>query len=158
MSTAREDELGREYYEDLVFENLFGKAIEMDAIEAEALLGTAGIDREVLQANLHRRFERQLRRYRSAGKPVPRLLEKAADDLLPTTAPARNEKELYRQAKQVVRRALERAKVWSRIAEGLEVPVFTMAYRHKKQLSERDKKILDAVTEALRKRVRDESK
>lgn len=158
MSTSTEDELGREYYGDRIFENLFGKASEMDSVEAEALLRAAGIDREVFQANLHRRFERQLRRYRTAGKPVPQLLEKAADDLLPIRAPARNEKELYRQAKRVVRRALERAKVWSRIAEGQEVPVFTMAYRHKKQLSERDKKILDAVAEALRKRFRDESK
>lgn len=158
MSTVNRDGLGRENESNRVFENLFGKASEMDLVEAEALLSAAGIHREELQANLHRRFHRELQRYRRAGKPAPRLLGQAAEDLLPIGMPARNERELYGQAQFVVKRAVARAKVWLTLAQGQEVPVFTMAYRQKKELSDRDKKVLDAVTEALRKRIRHETK
>jgi hypothetical protein len=125
----------------------------MDSLEAQTLLHSAGIEPEDLKVRLEERLDRQAETYRRAGKPVPVLLKRALDDLRPLTSAPRNESELARQAKAAVRGVMERVKLLRSLRLEKGAPGFTMGYRNKKELSDRDKKLLDAVAEELRKRV-----
>jgi len=74
------------------------------------------------------------------------------------TAPPRTEKDLARQAKRLVERVLEQVNRLPSLVEGKPSLVFAEAYRQKRELSARDKKLLDRVTDDLRRRIEDHNK
>jgi hypothetical protein len=135
-----------------ISDNLFGDAAEMDALEAESLLRAGGIDPDALKSRLYQRLHRQAQNHKRGGKPLSQRFTEALDDLRPLT-PLQNEIEIVRQAKTTVKRVIERAKLLSKLLEGQDAPTFTMAYRNKKELTDRDKEILDSVAEEQRKRI-----
>jgi hypothetical protein len=133
-------------------DNLFGDAAEVDTLEAESLLRAGGIDPDALKSRLYQRLHRQAQKHKRGGKPLSQRFAAALNDLRPLT-PLQNETEIVRQAKTVVKRVIERAKLLSKLLEGQDAPTFTMAYRNKKELSDQDKRLLDSVVEDQRKRV-----
>ena len=139
-------------------DGLFGEASELDSVEAEGLLRKTGIEPDVLTDALYRRFELQAKTYWRKGKPLPSLLKKALEDLRPPTAPPRNERELAREARMVVRRLIERLTRLPDLLLTKPTPPITVAYRNKKEISDRDKTLLDRVSDDLRKRIEDRDK
>jgi hypothetical protein len=133
--------------------SLFGEAVEMDSSEAEALLRVGGIDPESLKSGLYRRLRQQAQARRNGGKSLPKIFTEALDALRPLAPSSQIETEIVRQTKAAVKRVIEKAKSLHLLLEGQDVPAFTMAYRNKKELSPRDKELLDSVTEAQRKRI-----
>jgi hypothetical protein len=137
---------------------LFGEPAEVGSAEAEELLRCAGTDPDQFKARLYERLYDEARSYWQARKPLPALLKRALDDLRPSTAPPCSEKDLARQAKRVVERVLEQVDRLPSLVEGKPSLVFAEAYRQKKELSARDKKFLDRVTDDLRRRIEDHKK
>lgn len=132
---------------------LFGEPAEVGSAEAEELLRCAEIDPDQLKARLYERLYDEARPYRQARMPLPALLRRALDDLRPLTAPPRSETDLARQAKRVVERVLEQVNRLPSLIKGNPSLVFAEAYRQKKELSARDKNLLDRVTDDLRRRI-----
>jgi hypothetical protein len=137
---------------------LFGEPAEVGSAEAEELLRCAGTDPDQLKARLYERLYDEAQLYRRARKPLPARVKRALDDLRPLKAPPRSEKDLARQAKRLVERVLEQVNRLPSLVEGKPSLVFAEAYRQKRELSARDKKLLDRVTDDLRRRIEDHKK
>jgi hypothetical protein len=136
-------------------DGVFGEAAEVDSSESEELLRAAGIDPDQLKGAMYQRMRETGREYSEAGKPLPPLLKRALEDLQPPAARHLDENDLARTAEAVVARLLEEVRnLPSLLLDGHFTPVFTAAYRKKKQLSPRDKKLLDDVADELQKRVK----
>jgi ATP-dependent Clp protease ATP-binding subunit ClpA len=133
-------------------EHLFGEASEVEPAEAEELLKTAGIDPARLKSSLHARFQERSQKYTSAGKSLPPHLRQALDDLRPAVHASGEESPLSRTARLQVRHLLTAIKNLPRLLEKNTAPVFIAAYRKRKELSVRDKKVLDQAAEDLRKK------
>jgi sugar-specific transcriptional regulator TrmB len=133
----------------LLSDRILGDPKEIDAVEAEELLQAANIDPQELKARFHRRFDNLAREYAAKGQRVPLLLKQALADLRPGVSRSRAERELLREAQAAVRNLLKRATQLPRLLA--KIPNFTLAaaYRNKKELSERDKKLLDDVARNL---------
>jgi hypothetical protein len=130
-------------------EAVFGGAEEIDREEARELVRAAGIDPDAMAGAVYARLYKQAQEYWMANKPLPPLLKKAIDDLRPSTAPPRNEKEMATQAKARVERVVEQARhpqVWMQST----TPQFRpSAYRGKKKLSKKDETALDQIASRL---------
>lgn len=136
-------------------DGLFGEAADVDSSEAEELLRAAGVDPHQLKNAMYQRMRESVRKYSEVGKPLPPLLKRAVEDLQPSAAGHLDENDLVRTAKAVVARLLEEVRnLPSLLLDGHFTLVFTAAYRKKKELSPRDKKLLDDVADELQKRVR----
>ncbi|MGA2850101.1 MAG: hypothetical protein ABSE46_13975 [Terracidiphilus sp.] len=134
-------------------EALIGAPDEIGCEEAEQALCEAGLDTEMLQERVYQRLYAEAQQYWMAQKDLPPLLKKALDDLRPISKPPRSEAELARQAKKSVERVVERAKL---LASALvpEAPLsFAESYRNKKDLTETDRRSIDAVQEQLKKKI-----
>ena len=86
------------------------------------------------------------------GTLYPALLKQALSDLRPGVPGSPKERTLVRQARAAIRSVIEHAqRMQERLARLPRVTLAT-AYRNKKELSERDKKLLDDLAEDLLKR------
>jgi|SRR5579859_6755 len=135
-------------------ESLLGGAEDVDNNEAIEIINAAGASVSSVKARIYAKLYKQAQEYWKAGNSLPPLLKKALDDLRPITAPARSEKELQNQAQVRVEGIVEQIKA---IFSTLQVkePEFVAAYRNKGDISEADKKVLDEITQDLRKRLMD---
>jgi hypothetical protein len=135
-------------------EALFGAPEEIDEEEAAETLTEAGVDLDALNERMYKRLYAEAQQYWIAQKDLPPLLKNALEQLRSLSAPPRNEAELARQAKAGVERIVEKAKL---LATALlpDTPLtFAESFRNKKQdLTEADRKSLDAVQEHLRKKI-----
>ncbi len=134
-------------------EALIGAPDEIGEEEAEQTLREVGLDTEALQDRVYQRLYAEAQQYWMAQKDLPSLLKKALDDLRPLSAPPRTVAELDRQAKTSVERIVEKAKL---IASALvpDTPLtFAESYRNKQDLTESDRKSIDAVQEQLKKKI-----
>ena len=134
-------------------EALFGTPDEIGEEEAEQLLSEAGLDPEAINERVYKRLYAKAQQFWMAKKELPPRLKKALQDLLPLSAPPRNESELARQAKAGVERIVEKAKV---LASALvpDAPLeFAESYRKKRGLTEKDRRSLNAVQEQLKRRI-----
>jgi hypothetical protein len=134
-------------------EALFGEPSEIDAAEAEELLAAAGIDSSALDARMYARLYKTAQNYWVKQQSIPPLLKQALEELRPADAPARNEEELSRQAKSLVERVLETAKLIPALAK-YQVPRFATSYRNKGQITESDKNLIDETKAELEERLR----
>jgi hypothetical protein len=133
-------------------DSLYGSPSQLDAEEARELLWRAGIDPEDVKARLYRKFDALAKEYAAAGRPVPALLKQALSDLRPGVPSSPKERASVREARAVIRSVIDRAqRIQERLAR-LPRVTLTTAYRNKKELSERDKKLLDDLAEDLLKR------
>jgi hypothetical protein len=130
---------------------VFGDFSEVAGDEIPGLLDAAGVNTDEFEDRLYRRLYERAQKYWLAQQALPPLLKKALDDLRPATAPARNEKELAKQAKSVVERAVEQARLLSQLIGGQELS-FSSSYRNKSEISTKDKSILDQVQRELREK------
>ena len=134
-------------------DKVFGAPNEMDVVEADDLLRAADIDPEELKARFHARFDGLAKAYAAKGQRVPPLLRQALADFRPGVSHSRAERELLREAQTSIRHLLKRAKQLPQLLAKLPSLTLAAAYRGKKELSERDKKLLDEVAEDLQRRV-----
>lgn len=133
-------------------DSLYGSPSQLDAGEARELLRRGGIDPEDVKARLYRKFDALAKEYAAAGRPVPALLKQALSDLRPGVPGSPKERALVREARAVIRSVIDHAQsIQERLARLPRVTLAT-AYRNKKELSERDKKLLDDLAEDLLKR------
>jgi hypothetical protein len=136
----------------LLSDQILGDPMEIDAVEAEELLRAVNIDPQELKARFHRRFDNLAKEYAAKGQRVPSLLKQALADLRPGVPHSRTERELLREAQRAVRHLLSQAKQLPRLLAKIPNLTLAAAYRHKKELSEHDKKLLDDVARNLEKR------
>ena len=132
-------------------ERLFGEAEEVESAEAEILLKTAGIDPDRLKGTLYQRMRERSDEYSAAGRPQPPLLQQALEDLRPFSDWSESESAITRTARLAVARLLQEIRELPKLLNAGTNPVFMAAYRNRKELSTRDKDILDEVAEDLRR-------
>ena len=121
-------------------------------MEAEELLRAANIDPQELKARFHRRFDNLAKAYAAKGQRVPPLLKQALADLRPGVSHSRTERELLREAQTAVRHLLKQAKQLPQLLAKVPNLTLAAAYRSKKNLSERDRRLLDEVVQRLESR------
>ena len=134
-------------------EALFGAPDEIGEEEAEQALCEAGLDTEALQERMYQRLYAEAQQYWMAQKDLPPLLKKALDDLRPLSAPPRTRRNWPVKRRTSVERIVEKAKL---LASALvpEAPLtFAESYRNKQDLTETDRKSIDAVQEQLKKKI-----
>jgi hypothetical protein len=136
----------------LLSDRILGDPKEIDAVEAEELLRAANIDPQELKARFHQRFDNLAKEYAARGQRVPPLLKQALADLRPGVSHSRTERELLREAQTAVRHLLKQVKQLPRLLANIPSLTLAAAYRSKKELSERDKKLLDEVARQLEDR------
>ncbi|HWZ42996.1 MAG TPA: hypothetical protein VNW97_05945 [Candidatus Saccharimonadales bacterium] len=134
-------------------EALFGEPAEVDEGEAEELLAAAGIDASELDARMYSRLNTTAQRYWTKQQSVPPLLKQALEELRPASAPARNEKELAIQAKSLIERLVETAKLVPALAK-YQTPRFATLYRNKGQITESDKDLIDKAKSEIEDKLR----
>jgi predicted transcriptional regulator len=133
-------------------DSLLGGADEIDYAEADQIISAAGSNVSSVKAKMYGRLYKQAQEYWKAGNQLPPLLKKALDDLRPITESARSEKELQNQAQVRVEDIVEQIKAIFSVLQ-VKSPEFVTAYRNKGDISDTDKKVLDEITEDLRKRL-----
>ena len=130
-------------------EAVFGGPAEITSEEARELLRSAGLDADTIADAVYARLYKQAQGYWMANKPLPPLLKKAIEDLRPSTAPPRNEKEMATLAKARIERVIEQSRhpqLWMQST----TPEFRpSAYRGKKKLSKKDESALDKIAKRL---------
>lgn len=140
---------------DRLSEGLLGDPSEVGSIEAEELLQAAGLDPRKLKNRLCQRMLKRAEEYSHAGRPLPPLLKQAIEDLRPDRDKRVAANSAPATARLAVTRLLQEiAELPKRLSGGV-MPTFSAAYRNKKELTARDKKVLDRVAEDLRGRKRD---
>lgn len=132
-------------------DRLFGEPAEVDSFEAEDLLKTAGIDPAKLRGALYQRMLERGEEYSRAGQPLPPLLKQALKDLQSRPEASHPESAMARTARLAIARLLQEIRDLPKRLDAGWTPAFTAAYRNQTELSARDKKTLDGVTEDLRK-------
>src|SRR5258707_722949 len=116
------------------------------------MFGGAGMDPEDVKAHLFRKVDALGQGGAGAGRPVLALLKQALSDLRPGVPGSPKERTLVREARAAIRSVIDHAqRMQERLARLPRVTLAT-AYRNKKELSERDKKLLDDLAEDLLKR------
>ena len=138
----------------LLSDSILGSPEEIDAKEADKLLRKAGIEPEELKARFHQRFDRLAKGYAAKGQRVPPLLKQALADFRPGLLHSSAERELLRAAQSAVRRLLKQVKHIPDLLEKTPNLTFAAAYRKKKELSERDKNLLDEIARNLESRAK----
>jgi len=136
----------------LLSDRILGDPEEIDAAEAKELLREADIDPEELKARFHRRFDTLAKAHAAQGQRVPPLLKQALADFRPGVSHSRTERELLREAQTAVRRLLRQAKQLPQLLAKMPNLALAAAYRSKKELSDRDKRLLDEVGEQIANR------
>ena len=136
-------------------ERVFGEAAEVEPAEAEELLNAAGIDPRRLKNQLCHKMLKRAEEYSRAGRPLPPLLKQAIEDLRPDRDKRVEASSLPSTARLVVTRLLKEIEELPKRLRGGVMPVFSAAYRNKKELTVRDKKVLDKVAYDLRRPKRD---
>jgi hypothetical protein len=136
----------------LLSDRILGAPEEIDAAEANELLREASIDPQELKARFHRRFDNLAKEYAARGKRVPPLLKQALADLRPGVSQSRTERELLREAQTTVRHLLMQAKQLPQLLAQIPNLTLAAAYRSKKELSDRDKRLLDEVAQQIARR------
>jgi len=138
----------------LLSDRILGDPKEIDAAEAEELLHAANTDPQELKARFHRRFDNLAKEYAAKGQRVPPLLKQALADLRPGASHSRAERELLREAQTAVRHVLKQAKQLPQLLAKIPNLTLAAAYRSKKELSERDRRLLDEVARQLENRAK----
>ncbi len=131
------------------YDAAFNDIAEMSQADVRRALAEAGVDRDQLRARLHERANQLARQMRSAGESAPpalkRLLEQTADS---------------RELPDHPQRAFEKAsKYLSNLlgpAPSTAPPQIVGAFRGEGDLTDRDKKTLDAIDEELLRRAEEE--
>ncbi len=136
----------------LLSDRVLGDPQEIDTAEAEELLRAANIDPQELKARFHRRLDNLAKEYADKGQRVPPLLKQALADLRPGVPHSRTERELLREARTAVRHFLKQAKLLPQLLAKIPNLTLAAAYRSKKELSDRDRKLLDEVGQQIANR------
>src|ERR1700733_3802501 len=130
-------------------EAVFGGPEEISRDEARGLLRTAGIDADTIADAVYARLYKQSQEYWMVKKPLPPLLKKAIEDLRPSTALPRNEKEMATQAKSRIERVVEESRHPYAWMQSMPPEFRPSAYRGKKKLSKKDESALDEIAKRL---------
>ena len=133
---------------------LFGEAVEMDFAEGEDLLSEAGVEPDVFLRRVSDKLRTRAETHGRQGNPSAILFEKAIGRLRAAATSAREKTELTEEAKSVIQRLFERIRLLPEALEGKISLSFSAAYRKKKDLSEKDKSLLDAVAREVEGRVK----
>jgi hypothetical protein len=134
-------------------ERLFGDATEVEPAEAEELLRSAGIEPAKLKDDLYQRMLERSEAYTRSGQPPPALLTQALEDLQGHRDGSANESTSIETANIAIANLLKEIGELPRLlGAGVFSLSFTAAYRNRRELSTRDKMILDGVAEDLRKK------
>jgi hypothetical protein len=139
----------------LLSDRVLGSPSEIDAAEAEDLLRAVNIDPQELKAEFHRRFDALAKEHAARGERVGRLLKQALADFRPGVSYSRPERELLREAQTAIRQVLRQVQQLPQLLQQLPAPTLATAYRKRKELSERDRELLDEIAEQLRNRGKD---
>jgi len=110
---------------ELLSDRILGPPNEIDAAEAEDLLRAMNLNP---------------------------LLKQALADFRPGASHSRPERELLRQAQTAIRQVLRQVQQLPQLLQQLPDLTLATAYRKRKELSERDRKLLDEIAEQLRNR------
>jgi hypothetical protein len=130
-------------------EAVFGGPEAISPDEARELLRAAGIDADTMADAVYARLYKQAQTYWMANKPLPPLLKKAIEDLRPSTASPRNEKEMATQARARVERVMEQSRHPHAGMQSTTLEFRPSAYRGKKKLSKKDESALDEIAKRL---------
>ena len=136
----------------LLSDRVLGPPNEIDAAEAEDLLRAMNLDPQELKAEFHRRFDALAKQHAARGERVAPLLKQALADFRPGASHSRPERELLRQAQTAIRQVLRQVQQLPQLLQQLPDLTLATAYRKRKELSERDRKLLDEIAEQLRNR------
>jgi len=136
----------------ILSDKILGGPEEIEIAEAEELLLATGIDSQELKARFHQRFDDLAKKYAAKGQRVPPLLKQALADFRPGVSHSRPERELLREAQAAVRHLLEQARQLPDLLDKIPHLTLAAAYRNRKGLSERDKKLLDELARSLQDR------
>jgi len=134
---------------------LLGQPEEIGLEEAQELLRVVDFNIDAVSANVYRRVYKEAQQYWIAGKTLPLLLKQALDNLRPLTEPPRNEQELGKQARARVERIVEEAKIFPVLSQTQASQFQVFAYRNKKELTKKDRSLLDEIAEELKHDVHD---
>jgi hypothetical protein len=134
-------------------EALLGRPEDISLEEAQELLALAEFDVDSVSANLYRRLHKEAQQYWMAGKTLPPLLKQALDNLRPLTEPPRNEQELGKQARARVERIVEESKIFPVLPHPQSSQFQVSAYRNKRDLTKKDRSLLDEIAEEMKKDV-----
>lgn len=132
---------------------LFGEPTEIDEIEAQELLAAAGIDASELDGRTYLRLHARAQSYWVNQQSLPPLLKQALEDLRPPSAPARNEKELARQAKSFLESLVETSRLVGSLVK-YQQPTFATSFRNKGEITESDKDLIETAKSELEKKLR----
>jgi len=130
-------------------EAVIGGPEKISREEARERLRAAGIDADTIADAVHARLYKQAQEYWMAQKPLPVLLKKAIEDLRPSTASPRNEKEMATQAKARIERVVEQSRHPYAWMQSTTPDFRPSAYRGKKKLSKKDESALDEIAKRL---------
>lgn len=133
-----------------ISEALLGQPEEIGLEEAQELLRLVESNIDAVSANVYQRLYKEAQQYWIAGKTVPPLLKQALDNLRPLTEPPRNEQELGKQARARVERIVEEAKIFSVLSQAQGSQFHVSAYRNKKELTKKDRSLLDEIAEEMK--------
>ena len=140
---------------ELLSDRILGPPNEIDAAEAEDLLRAMNLNPQELKAEFHRRFDALAKEHAARGERVGRLLKQALADFRPGVSYSRPERELLREAQTAIRQVLRQVQQLPQLLQQLPAPTLATAYRKRKELSERDRELLDEIAEQLRNRGKD---
>lgn len=146
MSAERMDEQFERW--DRLSDRLFGEPSDVGSAEAEELLSAAGLDPQGFKNRLCHKMLKRAEEYSRVGRPLPPLLRQAIEELRPDQAEGSS---VSSKAQVVITRLLKEIEELPKRLSGGVMPTFSAAYRNKKELSARDKRVLDRVAEDLRK-------
>ena len=136
----------------LLSDRVLGPPNEIDAAEAEDLLRAMNLNPQELKAEFHRRFDALAKQHAARGERIAPLLKQALADFRPGASHSRPERELLRQAQTAIRQVLRQVQQLPQLLQQLPDLTLATAYRKRKELSERDRKLLDEIAEQLRNR------
>jgi hypothetical protein len=138
---------------DILSNRLYGEAIEMDFAEGEDLLRQTGVEPNVFLRRVSDKLATRAETHGRQRNPTAIVLEKAIGRLR-AAASAWERAESTEEAKTVIRSLFERIRLPPEAFEANISLSFSAAYRKKKDLSEKDKSLLDAVARELETRVK----
>jgi hypothetical protein len=130
-----------------LFDSLFGDVEEIDDINAQEILQSAGIDYDSVRKLMYNRAAEKAASLRLSGQSVPVDLQQTLDAFRPLDAPPRNEEEARKQAQGVILGFL---------GPQSEAPPslrFALSYRNRGELTDADVGLLDSIVDKLKKQV-----
>ena len=135
---------------DRMSDALFGTPENMDLVDAVEDLKTGGIEPEELCIRMYEKLRLEAQAYRLRQEYVPPLLQKALEDLRPSTVPPRTQAELDCQASSTVSRIVEAVKARFTLPSDSSGLTLSPSFRNKKsEKSAKDQQIMGRLENEL---------